>query len=173
MLLGSAQHSAAADACNDAARTSEAKVDSAYLPKIDLLLKVAQALRDKGLDPRKYPVVLPNGDVEVLDLVELAEKAVDQRAEAFRQISAGASDCERGLKPYQDVVNLGVFFATGGLSAIMPAHMTNIDVSQILNGHPLGGDAALIPKMRDDILNGLGVGGDVGRCIRDPLHCIR
>ena len=35
---------------------------------------------------------------------------------------------------------------------------------------PLGGDKALIPKARDDLLNGLGVGGTGRKAIENPTQ---
>lgn len=163
----------AADKCDEATNGAKQNVDQIYLPKIDLWIKVSKALKDKGLDPRKYPVIMPDGSVELLDLIDVVEKLTKQRAEAFGQIQTAGDDCNKGIAPYQKALDIAVFFSTGGLSAILPPTMTKIDASQILSGTPLGGPGALIPKLRDDILNGLGVGGDVGCAIRDPLKFIR
>lgn len=162
-----------ADKCDEATNGAKNNVDQTYLPKIDLWIKVSKALKDKGLDPRKYPVIMPDGSVELLDLIDVVEKLTKQRAEAFGQIQTAGDDCNKGFAPYQKTLDIAVFFSTGGLSAILPASMTHIDASQILSGTPLGGPGALIPKLREDILNGLGIGGDVGCAIRDPLKFIR
>jgi hypothetical protein len=37
----------------------------------------------------------------------------------------------------------------------------------------LGGPGALLPKLREDILKGLNIGGDVACFIRDPLRAIK
>ncbi|SMF13876.1 hypothetical protein [Pseudogulbenkiania subflava] len=163
----------AADKCDEAANGAKQNVDQIYLPKIDLWIKVSKALKDKGLDPRKYPIIMPDGSVELLDLVDVVEKLIKQRAEAYNQIQTAGDDCNRGIAPYQKALDIAVYFATGGLSAILPPTMTKIDASQILSGNPLGGPGALIPKLREDILNGLGIHGDVACGIRDPLKFIR
>lgn len=163
----------ASDKCEHAVSSAIMNVDQVYLPKIDLWIKVAKALTDKGLDPRKYPIVMPDGTVEVMDLYDVIDKLSKQRAEAYRQIKVGEDDCEKAIKPYQDILNVAVFFSTGGLSAVLPPALTKIDASQILSGYPLGPSGALIPKMREDILNGLGIGGDVACFIRDPLRAAR
>jgi hypothetical protein len=163
----------AADKCDEASSSAKQNVDQIYLPKVDLWIKVSKALKDKGLDPRKYPVIMPDGSVELLDLLDVVEKLIKQRADAYSQIQTAGDDCNKGIAPYQKALDIAVFFSTGGLSAILPPSMTKIDASQILSGTPLGGPGALIPKLREDILNGLGIGGDVACGIRDPLKFIR
>lgn len=166
-------HSGAADLCRDASAQGKSTIDAAYLPKIDLWIKVSKAMKDKGLDPRKYPIIMPDGSIEVLDLIDVVEKLAKQRAEGYSQIASAESGCEKKIEPYQKAVDIGVFFATGGLSTVLPPTMTHVDASQILSGHPLGGPGALLPKLRDDLLKGLGVGGDVGCFIRDPLRALK
>lgn len=163
----------AADKCDEAMNGAKQNVDQIYLPKIDLWIKVSKALKDKGLDPRKYPVIMPDGSVEILDLLDVVEKLIKQRAESFNQIQTAGDDCNKGFAPYQKALDIAVIFITTGLSTVLPPTMTKIDASQILDGKPLGGPGALIPKLREDILNGLGVGGDVACAIRDPLKFIR
>ena len=164
---------AQADVCNNAEASAHKTVDDTYLPKIDLWIKVSKALQEKGIDPHKYPVVMPNGSVEVLDLTEVVRRLTLQRAAAYGKIETAISECNQKIAPYQKATDIAVFFATGGLSAVLPPQMTHVDASQILSGHPLGGPGALIPKMREDILNGLGIGGDVAGIIRDPLCVAR
>lgn len=162
-----------ADKCDEAGASAKNNVDQIYLPKIDLWIKVSSALKDKGLDPKKYPVIMPDATVEILDLVDVIEKLSKQRAEAYGQIQSANDDCNKGIAPYQKSLDIAVFFATGGLSAILPPQMSHVDASQILSGYPLGGPGALIPKLREDLLNGLGIGGDVGCFIRDPLRALK
>jgi len=163
----------AADKCDEATNSAKSNVDQIYLPKIDLWIKVSKALKDKGLDPRKYPIIMPDGSVEVLDLLDVIDKLVRQRADAYNQIQTAGDDCNKQIAPYQKALDIGVFFVTGGLSKVLPPSMTHVDASQILSGHPLGGPGALVPKLRDDLLNGLGIGGDVACFIRDPLRAMR
>lgn len=172
-FIGWVTPAAASDKCEHAVSSATMNVDQVYLPKIDLWIKVAKALADKGLDPRKYPIVMPDATVEIMDLYDVIEKLGKQRVEAYRQIKSAEGDCEKAIKPYQDILNVAVFFSTGGLSAVLPPALTKVDASQILSGHPLGGPGALIPKLREDILKGLGIGGDLACLIRDPLRAIR
>lgn len=171
--LAATSLASAADKCQEAGSSSRNNVDQIYMPKIDLWIKVSAALKDKGLDPRRYPVIMPDGSVEILDLVDVVDKLAKQRGNAYNEIQNATDDCEKGLAPYQKALDVAVFFSTGGLSAVLPPQMTKIDASQILSGYPLGGPGALIPKLREDILKGLNIGGDVGCFIRDPLRAVR
>jgi hypothetical protein len=159
----------AADVCDEASGKAKAQIDNTYLPMIDLWTKVAKALQDKGIDPHKYPVIMPDGSVQILDIVELITKLALQRANGYGQVNTAVNDCNKQIAPYQKITDIGVFLTTGGLSAVLPPQMTHVDASQLLKGTPLGGPGALIPQMREQILSGLGVGGDVAGIIRDPL----
>jgi hypothetical protein len=166
-------HAVAADKCDEASASAQSNVDQIYVPKIDLWIKVSKALQDKGLDPRKYPVVMPDGSVEILDLIDVVDKLAKQRVEAYQQITTATNDCNNNIQPYQKILDVAVTFVTGGLSSVLPPAMSKVDASQILSGYPLGGAGALIPKLREDLLKGLGVGGDLGCLIRDPLRAAR
>lgn len=162
-----------ADKCNEAENSAKRSIDATYIPAINLWTIVADGLKAKGFDPRKYPVIMPDGSIEVLDVVDTVEKLARKRAEGYQQIVNATDDCNKAIAPYQKTLDVAVFFATGGLSSVLPPALTRIDASQFLSGKYLGGPNALIPKMRDDLLDGLGVGGDVACLIRDPLRFLR
>lgn len=75
-------------------------------------------------------------------------------------------------QPLQSTVDLSIIYATNGLALLLPPQVYHIDVATIMAGKPLGGDAALIPKARDDILNALHVGGTVRDIIVDPRKSV-
>ncbi|WP_104822317.1 hypothetical protein [Rhizobium sp. NXC24] len=79
-------------------------------------------------------------------------------------------ECTAKYKPMQDMMDGIVTYYTGGLSKILAPRMTHVDVSELLNGYPLGGPNALIPKFREDILRG--DNGTVANIIRDPWKCL-
>lgn len=158
----------AADKCDEAGEKGYSNVNSVYDPKIELFLKISGALKEKGFDPKRYPVVFPDGRVEPLDLTDTVQKLALQKASAYNKIKDAVDECNKGFAVPQKIADTAVFFATGGLSAILPSSFSHVDASQILSGTVFGGPDALIPKMRDDLLNGLGISGDVACIIRDP-----
>lgn len=158
----------AADKCVEAGDKGYEQINVVYDPKLQLFMKISGALKEKGFDPKRYPYVTPQGGVEPVDLVELVTKLAIQKASGYKQVAKAVDDCNQGFAVPQKITDAAVFFATGGLSAVLPDRMTHVDVSQLLSGTPFGGPNALIPQLRDQVLNGLGIGGDVACIIRDP-----
>ena len=79
-------------------------------------------------------------------------------------------DCTKKYEGPQVIMNAAVAAFSGGLSLIAPGKTAYVDVSEILNGYPLGGPDALIPKLREQILGG--DRGTVSNIIRDPVKCL-
>ena len=92
------------------------------------------------------------------------------QAESMKGIEAKRGECTANFKPYQQVVDAMVLIYTGGLSAILAPHMTHVDVSELLAGYPLGGPNALVPRFREQILQG--DNSTVSNIIRDPWKCL-
>jgi hypothetical protein len=158
----------AADKCVEAGDKGYQQINGVYDPKLDLFMKISGALKEKGFDPKRYPYVTPQGGVEPVNLVELVTKLAIQKASGYKQVAKAVDECNRGFAVPQKIVDAGVFFATGGLSAVLPDRLTHVDVSKLLSDTPFGGEGALIPQLREQALNGLGIGGDVACIIRDP-----
>jgi hypothetical protein len=118
----------------------------------------------------KVKVPHADGQEHWMTLAELKDRLTAERARATAEVTQAVNDCERGFKPYQDVMNRLVLVATGGVSKLLPERMTRVDVSDILAGYPLGGPDAFVPKLREQILRGdRGTGANI---IRDPWKCI-
>ncbi|KLO56801.1 hypothetical protein AA671_25370 [Delftia tsuruhatensis] len=62
------------------------------------------------------------------------------------------------------IAMLPMILLTGNLAA---AH---VDLGEVYKGRPLGGDNAFIPKVRDDVLDFLQIGGDMRKLIGDPVN---
>ena len=92
------------------------------------------------------------------------------QAESMKSIEKLREECTNEFKPYQELVDAMVLVYTKGLSAILKPHMTHVDVSELLSGYPLGGPSALVPRFREQILNG--DQGTVANIIRDPWKCL-
>lgn len=171
MLVVVAAPARAQDVCRDAAAQQDHHIRSVYGAQIDFWIRIADALRAKGVNPAAFPQAMPNGTVEVLNIPWMISTLATQRDSGLGAVFQSFHQCASGYAPYQQIINVGVFYATGGLSQVLPRAATHVDASQILSGKPLGGPNALIPKARDDALNRLGIGGDVAKVIRNP-RCI-
>lgn len=162
---------AAEDLCVQAGDKGYDQINTTYDPKINLFLGIAAALRDKGVDPKKYPVVtVTNGkpSVEVFDVTDLATKLTLQKGSAYLKVRDAVDQCNKGFAVPQKIVDTAVFFATGGLSAVLPPRLFHIDVSEFAGGKWFGGDGAFIIEMRDQALSAAGISGDVACIIKDP-----
>lgn len=61
-----------------------------------------------------------------------------------------------------------------GVPPFLGEEATRVDTSEILNGKPLGGENALVPQAREDVLDRLDAAdqGSVANIIRDPFKCL-
>lgn len=170
LLIGSS-FASAQDVCRQAAGHQDMQIRAQYGQQIDFWLKLAAALQYKGINPAAFPQAMPNGSVQIINIPQIVQMLAYQRDTALGAIFQSYQQCATGFAPYQQIVNTGVFYLTGGMSQLLPPAASHIDVSNIIAGTPYGGQTALIPKARDDVLNSLGVGGDVAKVIRNP-RCI-
>jgi hypothetical protein len=177
ICLSKALPTFAIDKCTDAENAATQTIANQYdsvLKEIDG--RIAQC-NQKGIDPTKFPYFDKDGNLQVADLSALrsdlvAQKAKDQ-SDFDKQIK---TDCINKIQPIQDVVDLAMKFATLGISTVLPKHVTNVDVSEIMSGKPLGGNGAVIPDLRESALNAIGAGGqnnDLAKVIRDPGRVVR
>lgn len=161
----------AQDACRQAAGQQDFQIRVSYGNQIDFWLKIAGALQAKGVNPANFPQAMPDGSVQIINIPFLIQMLATQRDTALGAIFQSFHQCEAGFAPYQNIINIGVFFMTGGMSQVLPPAATHVDASQILGGTPFGGPTALVPQARSQVLNGLGIGGDVRKVIENP-RCI-
>lgn len=134
---------------------------------------IAEIRKNNG-DPDKIAFKMKDGTFQTLP--QLRDLLAKQKAEASKEIDNAADKCANELKPFQDVANAAVTLATGGLNTLLPERMTYIEIGEILTGKPLGGDGALIPHFRDQLLGVIGVNphdhGFVTGIIVDPVNTI-
>lgn len=167
----------ALDKCDEARAAANGAIDSQYTPVYTELDTRIQQITAAGHDPTKFPYFDKDNKLQTVNLTTFKQDLKTQEAKDKNQANDKIkNECDKQLQPIQDVVNVAMTIATLGIANVLPKHMTNVDVSQIISGKPFGGDSALIPKMRDDALNALGIGGknnDIGKVIRDPVRVVR
>jgi len=147
----------------------EAKVGSA-VAEID---NGVAEIRKGGGDPEKIAVKVQDGTFKTLP--ELRNLLLTQKEAVSKEIDAAAANCTKDLKPFQDATDAAVTVATGGLNKLLPPRMTHIEIGEVLSGKPFGGDGALVPHFREQVLAAIGLKNDRGfvtTLIRDPLHAI-
>ncbi|BAL06175.1 MULTISPECIES: hypothetical protein [Bradyrhizobium] len=147
------------------------KVEEFYGPRIREVEKMIDEERAAGRDPAAKEI---QGGIATINLLKLRGKVNEMKAEAVTSAEVRENACDKEAVPdwigdAQKVSDIALTVAmlpfvllTGNMAA---AH---VDLGEIYKGRPLGGDNALIPKARDDVLDALGIGGDVRKFIQDP-----
>lgn len=159
--------------CDDARKTGTDKINAAYTPLIDEIARIIKNMQNKGLDPRKY--YDPAKD-QIIDLVAFLADLGASRDKQLNDLNAKVDkDCVQTQEFLQSIVDLAVLYITDGLSAVLPKHMTHVDIGEILAGKPLGGDNSVFNQVRGGILNGMGLGenNDLRKVVQDPVNTVK
>ncbi|AVA20684.1 hypothetical protein [Rhizobium sp. NXC24] len=114
-----------------------------------------------------YRYDIPEDERQALILLHIRA-----RDRAFAAVEQLRMQCTARYIPMQNMANLVVRTYSLGLSEFLPRQMTYVDVSEIVNGRPLGGPNAAIPKAREDALRNLHIGGDAAKIVRDPKQIL-
>ena len=109
---------AADNSCVEARSSAMEKVNNAFNQNIDLFIELSASLKDEGLDPNQYPIIMPDGTVESLDLVDTIRKLVLQKADAVKQIKDFTNGCRKGVIAPDQIMGLADSFSRGVLQAL-------------------------------------------------------
>jgi hypothetical protein len=157
--------------CNKIRNTAVKKIKAAYNPLIEEFARMIANMEKKGLNPTKY---YDAKNDQVINLVQLVKDLSKERDDDLGDIKKKVDeDCLSDNEEFlQEMVDLAVLYFTDCLSLILPKHMTHIDVAEILNGKPLGGENSIFNVIRDDLFDGLGLGknNDLRKVIEDPIN---
>jgi|GEM_PF-5749262 len=147
---------------------ASSNIQAKYRPELDATLAEIKRIQDIGLDPNRYVV---DFEGKLVPLTVKASTLYDRYSNELSTERGRAEGCIGTSAPAQMLVDIGKIYGTGGLSILLPKNMTNVDASAILNGYPLGGQGAVIPTIREKILNG--DRGDVANFVRDPVGSLK
>lgn len=159
--------------CVDWGNLLRGKVDEFYGPRIaaaDGLLEKAKA---DGHDPRKTPVM---GGLVIMNYEEHAQKVRRTKEAALEEARRQEEKCDAEAVPdwlgdaqkASDIALTLMMLPFVELTKNYAA--AQIDLGKIYQGYPLGGDNALIPKAREEVLEALHIGGDAAKFLRDPVN---
>lgn len=161
----------AQEACANDFEKASGEISSKSDPELKATAAEIKKLQGIGVDPNRYIVQFEGKDVPItVKYYVLASRKVD----ALQQAQDTASKCSKDVMPLRIASDLATIYLTDGLSLLLPDQATRVDWAEIIkNGKPLGGDQALIPKARDDVLNAVGLDkqSTPGHFLRDP-KCI-
>lgn len=130
-----------------------------------------------GKDPTQHKITL-GAITLIINLPMLIDEINVARGHALEGADAQVVACDTVAIPNfvgdaQKVLDIAI-----GLAALPFLILTknyaavNIDLGQVYQGKPLGGPNALVPKLRNDVLDFFQVGGDVRKFIENPFEPI-
>lgn len=159
--------------CRSFGQQIKENADKFYDPKIADTDKRIEEAKSAGKDPHSFEYA--NG-IAKIDLVKLRQETVDAKGKAYLEAEERMNSCLGGATPDwlqdpQKITDFALAVAVLPYLAITQQYAAaKVDLGELYKGRILGGDDAFIPKLRDDVLNGLGVGGDVKKFALDPVN---
>lgn len=148
-------------------------VDTFFNPRISETQKLIDTEEAAGRDPTQYSI---QDGIVIVNLVRLLEGMKKMKDTGMTKAAEAESACDTKAVPdwigdankvadiAMGIAMLPFIVLTGNMAA---AH---IDFGEIYHGTPFGGPNALIPKVRDDVLDFLQIHGDVRKFINDPFN---
>lgn len=152
------------------------------------MVEIIKSDPDLSIPANKQRMVELSAKFDTLDRQEAASKTesyeIQDRVVALKgvipaDLQGELRGCIEAVKPSNQLVNTVIqalaILSTGGASVVLPPKSLYVDMGQVLNGYPTGGQNSVINKAREDALNALGLGGnnDIGNTVRDPGRVVR
>lgn len=157
--------------CDDAENAGLAKIFQAVSPILNQTAGIIQKMQEKGLDPRKWYDIKNDA---VVDWIKFLEDTATMKNEQDAKLK---DEIRKNCRQVQEYVDEMVAYAlscfTRGLSELLPKQMTHVDIGEILNGKPLGGDGSVFNQIRDDLFFthiGIDPASAIGKAVSDPFH---
>lgn len=138
--------------------------------------KLRQEAINRGEDPTKVSIA---GGIGVIDYVKLIDATVIAKEAALKDANNREAKCLTDAAP--DWMTEPQKMADYALAvALLPyVELTHnyasakIDLNEVYKGRTFGGSSAVIPQVREDVLNALGIKADAAKIIRDPINYVR
>jgi hypothetical protein len=92
--------------------------------------RIAQA-KSKGVNPTAFPYHDKDNELRSVDIISLKSDLQDQQARDVGWVEKEiASGCDANSGSIQDATKIAEVIATHGISAVLPRHITNVDMSR-------------------------------------------
>lgn len=163
---------ASSSQCDKYGEQLRAQVNKFYDERLAPLESKIKTETDAHRDPTKY---VPMEGVTI-DLLVVKKQMNERRSESISAANKKEADCKAGAPPdyvsdAQKVLDIATTIALLPFIKLFKSYKeVNVDLTEIYKGHPLGGDNALFPKARDDVLRELGISGDAEKILKDPWN---
>jgi hypothetical protein len=83
-------------------------------------------------------------------------------------VSKNINGCIADYKKEQDVVDFASTLVTFASLGLIPPSVSRIDMGDLEHGYIMGGDGATLVSIRDSVLHGIGISGDVEKVLKNP-----
>lgn len=132
-------------------------IKNAYDPIIAEYVRIIENMRQAGADPTRWYNPATN---QVINLVKLVEDITRERNDDLNDMRQKIDDeCyEPNEAALQQITDLAVTWFTNGLALVLPEHMTHIDIREILDGKPLGGENSVFNVAKETMFDAVGIG---------------
>lgn len=150
-----------------------AKVEEFFAPRIAETQTLIDAEIAAGRNPEEYEI---QGGMVKINLRKLLKKINDMKELGMTNAELHENACDKDAVPNWigdatkvadialAIAMLPMILLTGNLA------MAHVDLGEVYKGKVFGGNDAFVPKLRDDLLDELGVRGDVRAFINDPFN---
>lgn len=179
--------------CSDYASRNTAAIKSSIDAIIEALENKYEECKINNGNCSNYKIKITKKDstggqtstYESFDLTKIPEKKESLYAELNKLVYdlsnkctnevglQGQTKCLAEFENSQKNMDMLVDIGTVMIAKLFPTQMSHVDVADLLNGQPLGGDGAVLISLRTSLLNATGITGDLASIIKDPTAFAR
>ena len=158
--------------CTDWGNKLREQTEKFYAPRISELEKMIQEKRAAGEDPSNVKLL---GGAVTINYPVLLTQVINTKNQAINKASQEEQSCQSGAVPKwlgdaQKASDIALTIVILPFVALTQNYAAaHIDLGEVYKGRPLGGDNALIPKARADVLDALNIGGNERKFLENPV----
>lgn len=158
--------------CADWGNKLREQAENFYAPRIGELEKMIQEKQAAGEDPSNVKLL---GGAVTINYPVLLAQVKDTKNQAITKAGLEEQSCQNGAVPNwlgdaQKASDIALTIVMLPFVALTQNYAAaHIDLGEVYKGRPLGGDNALIPKARADVLDALQIGGDARKFLENPV----
>ena len=158
--------------CSDWGDKLRDQVEKFYGPRISELEKMIQEKNAVGEDPSNVKLL---GGAVTMNYPALLQQVIEAKNQAINKADQEVQSCQNNAVPNwlgdaQKSTDIALTIIMLPFILLFQNYAAaHIDLGEIYKGRPLGGDNALIPKVRADVLDALQIGGDVRKFLENPV----
>lgn len=161
--------------CSSWGREIRTQATEFYDHQIREAENLKQEAVDRGEDPNNVSV---QGGIAYINYSQLIDNTLAAKAAALNEADRRENDCLNEAAPDwmtdpQKIVDYAMAVALLPYVALTNNYAAaKVDLNEVYKGRTFGGENAVIPKVRDQVFNALGISGDVKNILSDPVNTV-